>query len=135
MAMHSASFAHVGVWQRSGRAMARARRGDDRLDEEMIDVGLAAHPPARALDEHAEPISLLSPSSCQEKSSGAFRRLTGRDALGCTASLPGGPWRDGAGGQASGFVTTLAISECAHEISWGYAARAPETVRVPWKLG
>ena len=45
--------------ERTDRAVARALGGGDRLDEKMIDVGLAAHPPARALDEHADAISLL----------------------------------------------------------------------------
>ena len=56
--------------ERTDRAMARAGRGGDRLDEQMIDVRLGADPPGRALDEHADPISLLPPHFCQGKSRG-----------------------------------------------------------------
>ena len=45
--------------ERADRAVTRAVRGGDGLDEEMIDIGLAAHPSGRALDEHAPAISLL----------------------------------------------------------------------------
>ena len=55
--------------ERTDRAVARSLRGGDGLDEEMIDVGLGPDTPARALDEHAGPISLLPPPICQEKSS------------------------------------------------------------------
>ena len=54
--------------ERTDRAVARAVRGGDRLDEKMIDVRLGADSPGRALNEHADPISLLRPLSCQGKS-------------------------------------------------------------------
>jgi len=49
--------------ERTDRAVARAGRGGDRLDEQMIDVRLGADSPGRALDKHADPISCLLPPS------------------------------------------------------------------------
>jgi hypothetical protein len=60
--------------ERTDRTMTRPRGRRDGLDEEMIDVRRTPHPSGRALDEHAEPISLLSPSSCQGKS--GFKLVT-----------------------------------------------------------
>ena len=58
--------------ERTDRAVARALRGGDGLDKEMIDVRLNANPASRTLDEHAAPISLLSASFCQGKSRREF---------------------------------------------------------------
>src|SRR3972149_4555233 len=94
----------------AGRGGARGGGGGDRPDEEMIDVGLAAHPPARALDEHPEPISLLTPPSCQAKSNRTSRRLTGARTLAGAASLPGGPWPMAPAARPLCFLTIVGIS-------------------------
>ena len=54
--------------ERTDGAVARAVRGGDGLHKQMIDVRLGADLPGRALDEHADPISLLPPPFCQGKS-------------------------------------------------------------------
>ena len=58
--------------QRTDRAVARAVDGGDGLDEKMIHVDLGTNPPGRALDEHADAISFLSPSSRHGKSRREF---------------------------------------------------------------
>ena len=54
--------------ERTDCAMAWALWGGYGLNEEMIDVRLVAHTAGRTFDEHADAISLLSPSPCQGKS-------------------------------------------------------------------
>ncbi len=104
-------------------------------DEEMIDVGLAAHLPARPLDEPADSISLLHPRPVKKDPRDIPAAARGEMPSWVTASSLAGPSPVAPADRPIGFVTILGFPSAPHEIPRGYAARAPETVRAPWKLG
>jgi len=117
------------------RAMTRPIRGGVGLDEEMVDVRLAAHPPTRALDEHGNTISLLLSGIVKNIHRGILTVHRGDLNSWKAGAFVRALAADRVGSRPTRLVTILLIHEGAHAISRSYAARGPETRPLPWKLG
>jgi hypothetical protein len=117
------------------RAMPRPIRGGVGLDEEMVDVRLAAHPPTRALDEHGNTISLLLSGLVKKIHRGILTVHRGDLTSWRAGGLVGALAADRAGSSLIRLVTILPIPEGAPAISQSYPARGPENRPLPWKSG